>query len=378
MAGLAIIASVRMLGLFMLLPVLALYADSLVGATPLLIGVSVGAYGITQALLQIPFGLASDRFGRRPVLILGFLVFAAGGAIAAWSDHIGWVIAGRIVQGAGAVSAVLNALLADLTREIVRTRAQAIYGASIGLSFMLSLMLGPLLAARMGVDGLFALTCAMALIAAVAVVVKVPALPPMPRTAGAHWSTVLRDPTLFGLYAGIFTLHLVIAAAFVALPFVLRDRLGIEPAAHWKMYLGSVSLSILSTVMLIRGIERSSKPARYVLTAIACLGLAPLGFVAAGDATTLMFAALVLLFTGINFLEARLPAEVTLTAGADRRGAALGAYATAQFLGVFVGGAAAGAMLATGGANGVFLFASSLTLAWFGLRLILNPRSAGQ
>jgi MFS family permease len=377
-AGLALIASVRMLGLFMLLPVLALYADSLVGATPFLIGVSVGAYGITQALLQIPFGLASDRFGRRPVLILGFLVFAAGGAIAAWSDHIGWVIAGRSVQGAGAVSAVLNALLADLTRKVVRTRAQAIFGASIGLSFMLSLMLGPVLAARMGVDGLFALTCAMALIAAAAIVIKVPALPPMPRTASAHWSTVLKDPALFGLYVGIFALHLVIAAAFVALPFVLRDRLGIEPAAHWQMYLGSVTLSILTTVLLIRGIERSATPGRYVLVAIASLGLAPLGVIVGGETATMVFAALVLLFTGINFLEARLPAEVTLIAGADRRGAALGAYATAQFLGVFAGGATAGALLAAGGANGVFVFASVMTLCWFGLRLLQNPRSEHQ
>lgn len=377
-AGLAAVASVRMLGLFMLLPVLALYADSLEGATPFLIGVSVGAYGITQALLQIPFGLASDRFGRRPVLILGLFVFALGGAIAAWGDHIGWVIAGRVVQGAGAVSAVLNALLADLTRDVVRTRAQAIFGASIGISFMLSLMLGPALAARLGVDGLFVLTCAMALLAAVGVMAKVPATRPVPRVSTTHWSAVLKDRDLFGLYAGIFTLHLVIAASFVALPFVLRDRLGIDPAQHWQLYLGSVTLSILTTVLLIRGIERATTPTRYVLMAIACLGLAPLGFIFGGDATALVFVALVFLFTGINFLEARLPAEVTLSAGADRRGAALGVYATAQFLGVFAGGATAGVLLSFGGANGVFAFSALMTLIWFGLRLQLNRSATAQ
>lgn len=377
-AGLAAVASVRMLGLFMLMPVLALYADTLAGATPFLIGVSVGAYGITQALLQIPFGLASDRYGRRPVLILGFAIFALGGAIAALGDHIGWVIAGRVVQGAGAVSAVLNALLADLTRDTVRTRAQAIFGASIGISFMLSLMLGPVLAARLGVDGLFALTCVMALLAAVAVTLKAPRIKPAVAATPMSWSVVLNDRRLLGLYAGIFTLHLVIAASFVALPFVLRDRLGIEPAAHWQMYLGSVALSVVTTVLLIRGIERSTAPTRYVLVAIASLGLALVGFIAGGASTGLVFMALVLLFTGINFLEARLPAEVTLTAAADQRGAALGAYATAQFLGVFAGGATSGALLAAGGANGVFAFSSLMTLVWFGLRLTLKPVSTTQ
>ncbi|MEO1576636.1 MAG: MFS transporter, partial [Pseudomonadota bacterium] len=345
-AGLAAVASVRMLGLFMLMPVLALHADGLRGATAFLVGVSVGAYGITQALLQIPFGVASDRFGRRPVLLVGLAIFALGGALAAFGDHIGWVIAGRIVQGAGAVSAVLNALLADLTRAEVRTRAQAFFGASIGLSFMLSLMLGPVVAGRIGVDGLFAATSVLAAVAFLGVALFTPsAAPKGPARASGGWVEVLKDASLWGLYFGIFALHLVIAAAFVALPFVLRDRLGWAPERHWLIYLVTVTLSILTTVGLIRAVERSATPGHIVAAAVACLVLAQVAFVAGGASLAVIGGGLVLMFTGINFLEARLPAEVTLTAGEDRRGAALGVYASCQFLGVFAGGASAGALL---------------------------------
>ena len=371
-AGLAAVASVRMLGLFMLLPVLALYSDSLVGATPLLVGVSVGAYGITQAMLQIPFGVASDRFGRRPVLLLGLGVFAVGGAIAALGDHIGWVIAGRIVQGAGAVSAVLNALLADLTRESVRTRAQAVFGASIGLSFMVSLMVGPALAARLGVDGLFVLTSVLAALAFAGVAFLSPpqhaGIAAVPRSSVA-WTDVLQDRTLHGLYFGIFALHLIIAAAFVALPFVLRDQLGLEPERHGLVYLLTVAVSVLSTVALIRGVERSARPRWIVALAVTCLLLAQPLFALTGTLFWTVAVGLVLLFTGINFLEARLPAEVTLVAGADRRGAALGVYATCQFLGIFVGGACGGALLGRGSPSAVFVFVGAVAALWLVSRL---------
>ena len=375
-AGLASIAGIRMLGLFMLLPVLALYADSLPGSTPFLVGVSVGAYGITQAFLQIPFGIASDRFGRRPVLLMGLAIFAFGGVVAALGDHIGWVIVGRVIQGAGAVSAVLNALLADLTRPDVRTRAQAIFGASIGGSFMLSLMLGPMLAARIGVDGLFWLTCVLAAGAWIGVALLVPASQTPTVRAPVRWREVLLDRQLLVINIGIFTLHLIIAAVFVALPFVMRDRLGIEPGAHWKLYLGSVVLSIFTTVGLIRQVERSAHPGRLTVAAVLCLFVAQSIFVLGGQYVWAVFAGLLAFFTGINFLEARLPAEVTLTAGAERRGAALGVYASAQFLGVFAGGACAGALLAVFSPIAVFFFAAGMALFWLVLRAALfRPQS---
>ncbi|MFK8017007.1 MAG: MFS transporter [Gammaproteobacteria bacterium] len=377
-AGLASIAGIRMLGLFMLLPVLALYADAMPGSTPFLVGVSVGAYGITQALLQIPFGVASDRFGRRPVLLIGLAVFALGGAVAALSDHIIWVIAGRVIQGAGAVSAVLNALLADLTRPDVRTRAQAIFGASIGGSFMLSLMLGPMLAARIGVDGLFWLTCVLASAAWVAVAWLAPSTPAPGARAPMQWREVLLDRRLMAINFGIFTLHLIIAAVFVALPFVLRDELGIEPGNHWHLYLGSVVLSIFTTVMLIRGVERSANPGRLTVLAVLCLLVAQVIFVLGGHSSWAVFGGLLALFTGINFLEARLPAEVTLTAGAERRGAALGIYASAQFLGVFAGGASAGALLAVSSPMAVFGFAGAMALTWLLVRALLFRGSSTQ
>lgn len=369
-AGLAAVASVRMLGLFMLLPVLALHADALDGATAFLVGVSVGAYGITQAVLQIPFGMASDRFGRRPVLLLGLGVFALGGLLASVGDHIGWVIAGRIVQGAGAVSAVLNALLADLTRAEVRTRAQAMFGASIGMSFMLSLMLGPVVAGVIGVDGLFLATSVLAVVALLGVALWAPATTTSQSPGRVPWSEVLKDPRLLGLYFGIFTLHLIIAAVFVALPFLLRDRLGWAPERHWLMYLVTVTLSVGTTVALIRAVERSAHPQRITAWAVSCLLLAQPLFVFGGERVAMVGAGLVVLFTGINFLEARLPAEVTLTAGADRRGTALGIYASAQFLGVFAGGVCAGWLLGVTAAQTVFWFVAAMAALWLFLRIV--------
>jgi len=377
-AGLAAVAGVRMLGLFMLLPVLALYADSLPGSTPFLVGVSVGAYGITQAFLQIPFGIASDRFGRRPVLLLGLAVFTIGGAVAALGENIGWVIAGRVIQGAGAVSAVLNALLADLTRDVVRTRAQAIFGASIGGSFLISLMLGPVIAARTGVDGLFWLTCALAAMAWLGVAMLVPASGPPVSRAPTRWADVLLDRHLLGINIGIFSLHLIIAAVFVALPFVLRDRLGVAPGDHWKLYLTSVLVSVVTTVWLIRKVEHSARPGIFTVVAVLCLMLAQAGFFGAPGVEWLVFVALVLMFTGINFLESRLPAEVSLTAGVDRRGAALGIYASSQFLGIFVGGASAGALLSVSSPAAVFVFAALIGALWLSLRTILFWDRKGQ
>lgn len=370
-AGLASVASVRLLGLFMLLPVLALYANQLKGATPFLVGLSVGAYGITQAFLQIPFGVASDRFGRRPVLLVGLAIFAFGGVVAATADHIGWVIIGRVMQGAGAVSAVLNALLADLTRDEVRTRAQAIFGASIGVSFMLSLMLGPLLADWLGVSGVFWCTVVLATAAFTGVAILAPQQTSTPVRSGAGgWTAVLADQRLRPLFGGIFVLHFLIAAAFVVLPFVLRDRVGLAPERHATLYLVTMLVAVIIAVALIGQVERHRAPHRFVAFAVACLVLSQVLFVLGGPSQVLVAAGLVLMFTGINFLEARLPAEVTLTATADRRGAALGVYASAQFVGIFAGGMVAGALLGQFAPEAVFAALGGMTALWLVVRLV--------
>lgn len=372
-AALAALSSVRLLGLFMLLPVLALYADALPGATPLRVGLAVGAYGITQALLQIPFGAASDRFGRKGVLVLGLAVFAAGGAMAALADHVLWVIAGRVVQGAGAISAVVTALLADLTREAVRTRAMAIMGASIGASFLFSLMLGPVLAARLGVDGLFWITCALALAALAGVL----AWRPPPRGAPAprgRWRDVLANRPLHRLTAGIFTLHLIVAALFVALPFVLRDEAGLAPERHWTVYLAAVAASIVLTIVLIRAAERARRPAAVTVAALMLLAGGLIALTVTPARPGPLWLALTAFFGGFNFLEARLPAEVSVAAGAGQRGAALGVYASAQYLGVFAGGALGGAFLGAAGARGVLALCAAAAVLWWltGTRLFVR------
>jgi predicted MFS family arabinose efflux permease len=360
-----------MLGLFLLLPVLALHARELPDYTPVLLGFAMGAYGLTQALLQIPFGRWSDRFGRKPVIVVGLVLFAAGSLIGALAQSVAMLAAARCVQGAGAVSAAVSALLADLTRPEVRTRAMAIIGASIGLSFVLALVLAPLLDAAIGVPGIFTLMLVMSLGGLVLLGFAVPAEPP--RTGGnesrslAGLLELARRPTLMPLYAGVFALHFIMTATFLSVPQALVTDLGIASVGHWKVYLGVFVASLAGTIPLILATERTGRgPALFVLAILAVAAAqALLGF--DHQHLWVVLGGLTLFFAGFNYLEARLPAQLTLAAPGHERGAALGIFATAQFLGAFLGGVLGGMLLGRFGLAGVFWGSAVAALAWAAL-----------
>ena len=245
----ALIAMIRMFGLFALLPVLSLYAAELREATPLLIGLAVGAYGLTQAGLQIPLGALSDRIGRVPVIVGGLIIFAAGSVLAAMSDSIHGVIAGRLLQGAGAISATLSALITDATRKEVRTRGMAVFGVGIGASFMIAMVLGPLIAAQFGVAALFWIAAVLAIVAA-GLLRALPEIP-QPKTSES-WSILPAfRADLLRVDAYVFLLHMIMTATFVALPFLLTDRLDLALTEHWKMYIGALLLSLVVAVPMI-------------------------------------------------------------------------------------------------------------------------------
>lgn len=366
--ALAAIYASRMLGLFLLLPVLALYARELPDYSPQLLGLAMGAYGLTQALLQIPFGRWSDRYGRKPVIALGLMLYAAGSLIGALGHSVTALVLARSVQGAGAVSAAVTALLADLTRPGVRTRAMAVVGISIGLSFVVSLVLAPLLDAAIGVPGIFLLMLGLALAGLVLLIAAVPAEPP--RTGGAESRRLpdlvglLLQPALRPLYAGVFALHFIMTATFLSVPQALAANLGIPAAGHWKVYLGVFASSLAGTIPLILATERSGYGGRVFVLAVllAAVAQAMLGH----DHAHLwrVLAALTLYFAVFNYLEARLPALLTQAAPGQDRGAALGVFATSQFLGAFLGGLLGGVLLGRFGLSGVFWGSTAVALAW--------------
>jgi MFS family permease len=358
----ALIAMLRMFGLFALLPVLSLYAASLDGATPILIGFAVGAYGLTQAGLQIPLGMLSDRIGRGPVIAGGLFVFAIGSIVAATGDTIHTVIAGRLLQGAGAISATLAALIADATREQVRTRSMAVFGVGIGGSFVIALIAGPAIAAYAGVPALFWIAALLAIVGAV----LLKALPADIERPIVRQTWVLRPalrPELLRLDGYVFLLHAILTASFVALPFLFVDRLELPVTAHWKIYVGALLVSLLGTVPLILSDERQGKAATIGIAVLLLLaGQLMLSFGAFGVAP--VFVALALFFAGFNFLEAGLPARLSMLADGDARGASMGVFSSSQFLGAFAGGLIGGRFLATGHPSDVFFVCALLAAIW--------------
>lgn len=364
-ASLAAIYAVRLLGLFLLLPVLALHAGSLPGGTPLLAGLAVGAYGLTQAVMQIPFGVWSDRVGRKPLIVVGLLLHVAGSALGAAANSATALVAARVVQGLGAVSGPVTAFLADLTRPEARTRAMFAIGMSIGASFVLSLVAGPLLAAAIGVAGVFWLIGALGVVALGLVLFALPAeRPRVERAARGHWRQALTKG-LAPYYAGIFVLHLTLTAAFIAVPHVLRDLHGLEESRHWMVYLGVFGASIALTAPLVIWSERNRSPGRAALIGGAGLALALAALTAAQASFDGLIGALVLYFGAFNFLEARLPAALTEAAGEASRGAALGLFATCQFAGAFAGGLMGGVLLGSHWqVTGIFAVAAAAVVAW--------------
>ncbi|MCC4286243.1 MULTISPECIES: MFS transporter [Halomonadaceae] len=368
-SGLAGLYASRMLGLFMVLPVLALYADTLTGATPLLVGVALGIYGLTQATLQIPFGLLSDRIGRKRVIAMGLLIFAFGSVVAAMADSIGGVILGRALQGGGAVAAAIMALLADQTREQVRTAAMATIGLSIGVSFAIAMVLGPWLASWAGLSGVFWFT---ALLTLVGLLVLWRWVPPAPRRLRhrdvgldrKQFKSVITRPDLWRLDLSIFALHLVLMAIFVAIPFRLLNA-GVAVEYHGLAYLGIMALSFVAMVPLVIIAEKRQRMRLMCLLAIGAIAasLASLGLSLSQGHW--LFVWLFVFFTGFNLLEATLPSMLSKLAPAGAKGTAMGVYSTSQFLGAFLGGTLGGLLANTWGLNAVFIGCAVLALAWW-------------
>ncbi|MEF8690072.1 UNVERIFIED_CONTAM: MFS transporter [Comamonas sp. A-3] len=376
--ALALIFALRMLGLFLVLPVFMLEARKYPGGDdPAMIGLAMGLYGLTQALFQLPIGLASDRIGRKRVIVAGLLVFAAGSLIAAMADSLTGLMAGRAIQGAGAVSAAVTALLADLTRDGVRTKAMAMVGGSIGLMFALALVLAPLLNAWIGLSGIFGLTCALAL-AGIAVVLWV--VPPEPRQHAdapkGRFSELLGQSDLLRLNFGVFILHTVQMSMWVAVPAMLVQA-GLAKEQHWHIYLPAVLLSFLAMGLLF-SMERKGKLRKALLGAIGLVLVVQIGLgmlAASGSIPTVWCMALLmfLFFCGFNALEATQPSLVSRMAPAPLRGAALGAYNTLQSLGLFAGGAVGGAVAKFAGVPGLFIMTAVLVALWLLVTWPLRP-----
>lgn len=383
-AALATVFAMRMLGLFVVLPVFAIYGRELDGATPLLIGLAIGAYGLVQGILQIPFGLLSDRVGRKPMIFIGLLLFAVGGLVAAASTSIWGVIAGRAIQGCGAVSAVVMALLADLTREAHRTRAMAVIGATVGLSFGLAMVLGPLIVAGTGLHGLFLFTSVMALASMALIFLFVPTPVATVRESARRrmWPVlwrVLRHPGLCRLDFGVFLLHLVMVAVFIVVPPSLVDYGQLPPERHWLIYLPVILVSLLLMAPLMMYAERCGRLRLALLLAGGGLVASLLVLALAHSYLAGVVIGLLLYFTAFNLLEALMPAMVGRLSPAGARGTAMGVYSSGQFFGAFFGGLVGGGLSAVLSPQGVLMSCAVLIGLWMcfatSLRLSTNRRS---
>ncbi|MBS5792593.1 MAG: MFS transporter [Sutterella sp.] len=372
------IFALRMLGLFLILPVFAVYARHLPGGeSAFAVGLTLGIYGLTQGILQIPFGAASDRWGRKPVIAAGLLIFAAGSILAALGSDIWTVMAGRALQGMGAVSAAVTAMISDSVRDRVLTKAMAIVGSSIGLTFAFSLVASPVLAHYIGVSGLFWLTAVLSLAAVWVTYRVVPDAPLVRKEAGtgSDWKATVFNPDLLRLNAGIFILHMAMMAVFVVIP-VEMSRLDLPVSEHWKVYLPAVILSFGVLMPSISRAERAGKMKTLFLAAVLLLACVFAGFAAADDSLAAIGVLLFAFFCGFNILEATLPSFVSRTADASAKGLALGVYNTTQSIGLFVGGALGGWLSQTFGRTGVYAFCLVMTLVWFFIARGMTPPAA--
>ncbi|MDJ0701039.1 MAG: MFS transporter [Woeseiaceae bacterium] len=358
----ALLAVLRMFGLFALLPVLSLYAATLEDQTPMLVGLAVGAYGLTQAGLQVPLGAISDRIGRVPVIVVGLAVFAAGSVLAAMSDTIWGVIAGRLLQGAGAISATLTALVADATRDEVRTKSMAIYGAGFMLAFVLAFVGGPIIASAWGVPSLFWIAAGLALVGASMLLLLPAGVEREEKPQLWNLKPALRlDLLQLDFY--VFLLHAIITATFVAMPFLLTRRLAVPLGDHWMYYVGALLLSLVIAVPMILKDHHQGRR-RFISLSVVLVLVAQAMLALAGFLPVVVFLALVLFFAGFTFLEAGLPARLSVMADEEVRGASLGVFSTAQFLGAFVGGLVGGRFMGAGRPADVFIVCALLAAIW--------------
>lgn len=376
--GLSSIFALRMLGLFMILPVFSLAADQYTGATPLLIGLAIGAYGLTQALLQIPFGMLSDRIGRKQVITIGLVLFAMGSVVAATADSIYMVIAGRLLQGSGAVAAAIMALTADLTRDEHRTKAMASIGISIGLSFSIALASGAALEHWIGLSGIFWATALLSLLGIAVLHWWVPTptrcvnhrdLEPAPQ----QFIKVFKNADIMRMVFSIMLLHLLLTASFFALPIALQDYAGLEKSKHALAYLPILIVAFICMVPFILIAEKRHKMKPVFIGAIIILGIAQLGWALLSTSLIGLLFSLWLFFTAFNILEASLPSLMSKLSPLENKGTAMGIYSSAQFIGAFMGGALGGLMFSHFGLSAVFLTGAILTVFWLMFIVPMQP-----
>ena len=375
---LSLLSASRLLGMFLILPVFAVHASTMPGGQDTFrVGLAMGIYGLTQALLQIPFGMASDRFGRKPVITVGLLVMVLGSVVAALAQTVDGLTIGRAIQGAGAVSAAIAALLADNTRDSQRSKAMAMVGALIGLAFAISMVAAPALYRELGLSGLFWINAAIAVLGIVMLWWQVPDPPAIVAGAtavgtagsrsldGAGWRAVVTDPDLVRLNLGIFVLHLVQMSLFLVVPGLLVDAAGLPLPEHWKVYLPVVGGAFVLMLPWMNRAERTGRIRPAFLGGIWCLTVAVAGLVLLTPTLASLVALLLAFFIGFNLLEAFLPSLISRLAPAGQRGLAMGVYNTSQALGLFTGGALGGWLLRHGGPAGIFGVGLLLLAVWW-------------
>jgi MFS family permease len=372
--SLSSIMGLRMLGLFMVLPVFSVYAGRLKGATPTLIGIALGVYGLSQALFQIPFGTLSDRYGRKPLIVVGLTIFAIGSLIAGLADSIFLMILGRCLQGIGAVGSTIMAFMADLTREDQRTKAMAIGGVTLGFSFSFAMLVGPFLAQWLSISSLFFLAALLGFVGIFILFYSVPGN----TQAHFHRDTepqvksffkLLKSPPLAKLNIGIFFLHAIFTASFVVIPIRLFKSMGLAANQQWKLYLPSLFLAFILSLFCISMAERKKQIRPYFLGGIATLTISLILLWIAKDSVMQTALGICLFFTGFSLLEAFLPSLISRAAPPSQKGSAMGIYSSSQFSGIFAGGVLGGWLYGHSGFTGVYLFCITLSLIWFILQL---------
>jgi len=371
----SLVMATRMFGLFMLFPVMSVYARGYSSTTPFLIGLAIGIYGLTQACLQIPFGYLSDRFGRKPMLLAGLSLFLLGSIVAASATDILFVIIGRALQGGGAISAVLMAFLADFVSEENRAKANAFVGFQIGLAFMLSLLIGPIIASSAGMSGLFWAIAGLSIVA-VLIVFTLPSVKPISyyKLSLSAFKEIL-NPQLMRLDFSVFSLHLILACGFIVMPLLIFENNIVATEDNWQLYLPAIAISFVGMVPLIIASEKYKKTKLILLLSIGLLIISQILFFSLDLSLGIFIILLSLFFIAFNTVEAILPSLLSKTAGASKRGLAMGVFSTSQFLGIFIGGVIGGLIYDIVDLNSVFLLSIFMAIIWWLVILIMPSKN---